>query len=302
MYTISQAAARSGVGVALLRAWERRYGVVSPGRTQSGYRLYDDTAIARLRAMRVLVDSGWAAAQAAEAVIAGSVERSGEAPDRVAALAGDNGALVRAAAAYDAVGIESAIDLILARGSFEAVVDDHLLPAVAALGTAWADGVIDVAAEHLASAAIQRRLAALFDLAGRPGSGRPVVVGLPPGSRHEIGTLAFAVALRRRGVEVLYLGPDTPVASWIHVVGESRARAAVIGVPQVSDAGAAIEVASALRAAGARPMVAIGGPGAEAAATVPAGRTSVETATGVEQLPDRVTDAATTLARRLDAG
>ena len=39
MYTIKQAAARSGVGVSLLRAWERRYGVVHPVRTPSGYRL-----------------------------------------------------------------------------------------------------------------------------------------------------------------------------------------------------------------------------------------------------------------------
>ncbi len=302
MYTISQAAARSGVAVALLRAWERRYGVVSPSRTQSGYRLYDDASIARLRAMRVLVDSGWAASQAAEAVIAGTVEVPGEQPVRALEGASVDDALVRAASTYDTVGIESAIDGILAQGSFEAVVDDHLLPAVAALGTAWADGVIDVAAEHLASAAVQRRLAALFDLAGRPGSGRPVVVGLPPGSRHEIGTLAFAVALRRRGVEVLYLGPDTPVASWIHVVGKSRAKAAVIGVPQVSDAGAAIEVASALRVVGTRPIVAIGGPGSDAAAAASAGPRSMDAGDRVELLPRRVTDAAAAIARLLEVG
>jgi MerR family transcriptional regulator, light-induced transcriptional regulator len=302
MYTISQAAVRSGVAVALLRAWERRYGVVSPSRTPSGYRLYDDASIARLRAMRVLVDSGWAASQAAEAVIAGSVELPGEEPVRALEGAGVDDALVRAASTYDTGGIESAIDGIMARGSFEAVVDDHLLPAVAALGTAWADGVIDVAAEHLASAAVQRRLAALFDLAGRPGSSRPVVVGLPPGSRHEIGTLAFAVALRRRGVEVLYLGPDTPLASWIHVVGTSGAKAAVIGVPQVSDAGAAIEVASALQVVGTRPIVAVGGPGSEAASAASAGPGSMGAGGRVELLPKRVTDAAAAIARLLEVG
>ena len=72
MYTIRQAAARSGVGESLLRAWERRYGVVHPSRTASGYRLYDDAASARLRAMRALVKAGWAASQAAEAVLTGS--------------------------------------------------------------------------------------------------------------------------------------------------------------------------------------------------------------------------------------
>ena len=42
MYTIKQAAARSGLSVPTVRAWERRYGVVHPERTASGYRLYDD--------------------------------------------------------------------------------------------------------------------------------------------------------------------------------------------------------------------------------------------------------------------
>ena len=48
MYTIKQAALRSGVNVALLRAWERRYGIVEPMRTDSGYRLSDEAAIDRL--------------------------------------------------------------------------------------------------------------------------------------------------------------------------------------------------------------------------------------------------------------
>ena len=40
------------------RAWERRYGVVEPARTASGYRLYDETAIERLRTMRRLMYPG----------------------------------------------------------------------------------------------------------------------------------------------------------------------------------------------------------------------------------------------------
>ncbi len=68
MYTIKEASARSGVGVPLLRAWERRYGVVAPTRTSAGYRLYDDAAIERLRAMRQLIADGWTAHQAAQRV------------------------------------------------------------------------------------------------------------------------------------------------------------------------------------------------------------------------------------------
>ena len=61
MYTIKEASSRSGVPVAPLgagTAWSR------PG-TESGYRLYDDAAIAALSIMRRLVDSGWSPAAAA---------------------------------------------------------------------------------------------------------------------------------------------------------------------------------------------------------------------------------------------
>ena len=74
MYSIKQASIRSGVSVPLIRAWERRYGVVSPQRTPSGYRLYDDEAIATLVRVRELTESGWTASEASRAVLAGEVE------------------------------------------------------------------------------------------------------------------------------------------------------------------------------------------------------------------------------------
>src|SRR5680860_1633806 len=63
MYTIKEASLRTGVGIPLLRAWERRYGIVVPTRTDAGYRLYDEAAIGRLRAMRSLVLAGWSPRQ-----------------------------------------------------------------------------------------------------------------------------------------------------------------------------------------------------------------------------------------------
>ena len=58
MYTIKQAAARTGLGAPLIRAWERRYGVVAADPDTAGYRLYDDDAIRTLLAMRGLVATG----------------------------------------------------------------------------------------------------------------------------------------------------------------------------------------------------------------------------------------------------
>ena len=84
------------------------------------------------------------------------------------------------------------------------------MPALGALGAAWRDGSVTVAGEHFVSGAVTRRLAASFDAAGRSATGPCVVVGLARGSRHELGVLAFATALRRAGLDVVYVGGDLP--------------------------------------------------------------------------------------------
>ena len=269
MYTIKQAAIRAGVSVPLLRAWERRYGVVQPERTPSGYRLYDDAAIERLRSMRLLIETGWSPSQAAREIEANGlpVASPGTPPaeDATPATAGGGDkttTFVDAAAALDGQGVEAVLDDLFATASFERVVDDRIMPALRALGDAWADGTVSVAGEHAASHAVLRRISAAFEAAARLDVEHPVVVGLPPGSRHEIGALAFATAARRQGIGVVYLGADVPQESWSHAVEVTNARAVVIGIPTAQDRKPARDVVLRMTE---RPglLVAVGGPGAE---------------------------------------
>jgi hypothetical protein len=65
MYTIKRAAELTGISVATLRAWERRYGVVSPQRSDGGYRLYGPEDVRALAIMNSLVNEGWSAREAA---------------------------------------------------------------------------------------------------------------------------------------------------------------------------------------------------------------------------------------------
>ena len=104
------------------------------------------------------------------------------------------------------------------------MADRHLLPALVALGDAWAAGRLDVAAEHAASHAVLRRLSAAFQAAGGATPRRKAVSssGCHRAARHELGALAFAVAARRAGLPVLYLGPDLPVADWVATVRRTR--------------------------------------------------------------------------------
>ena len=72
VYSVKHAAAMTGIPADTLRMWERRYHVVEPIRSEGGYRLYDDAAIARLSAMRALVAAGWSPRLAAEQVRSGT--------------------------------------------------------------------------------------------------------------------------------------------------------------------------------------------------------------------------------------
>src|SRR4051812_16842904 len=228
MYTIKEAAVRSGLTVPVLRAWERRYGVVTPTRTAGGYRVYDDAALARLRSMRRLIDDGWSPSAAAAAIVAGTeppddIRTEPGVEDRASQLVRQ---LVDAAAILDSPRIEAVLDEMFAAGTYERVVEDHVIPSLRALGDAWATGRLPVAGEHIASNAILRRLAASFQASGPgPDDGRLVLVGMPPGGRHELGGLIFATALRRAGLAVIYLGADLPVDDWIAAVERTEARA-----------------------------------------------------------------------------
>lgn len=269
MYTIKRAAQLTGVPETSLRAWERRYGVPVPQRSESGYRLYDREALSIISTMRRLVDDGWSPSAAAEAIRNGTITVTTD------GLAGDDtpsaneptqpGAdtytawFLRAAARLDIAGIDESLDAGFGLGSFEQVVDSWLFPTLTALGEGWSRGEIDVAGEHAASHAVHRRLSAAFDAAGGSPRGPAVVVGLPPGSQHELGALAFATAIRRSGLNVLYLGADVPASSWETAVTRHAACAAVLAVATHDDRPAAITVAELLAHHRLAPTVCAGG-------------------------------------------
>ncbi|MGW5237750.1 MerR family transcriptional regulator [Monashia sp. NPDC004114] len=250
-YSIGDVAQLTGVGASTLRAWESRYALVTPARTDSSYRSYSDRDLDVIRRMRVLVDSGVpprrAAGMALETVDqAASVAEGPPAP--AGSVLADHASLARAAARFDADALQHTLDEAFALASAERVIDDWLMPSLTRLGDAWEAGEIDVAAEHFVTAAVMRRLAALFE--ATRAYGPRVLVGLPPGARHELPALAFAVCLRRAGIDVLYLGADVPLDSWVAVVRASSPRAAVISAAHEVDIASAEQTVQALTTAG----------------------------------------------------
>lgn len=259
MYTVKRAAELTGIPGDTLRMWERRYAVVEPTRSEGGYRLYDDASLRRLSAMKSLVDSGWTAREAARRVVADAERGVDVIPVPATDVRGDTGALARVARDFSGPALDAVLDEGFAVGSFEEAVDSWLMPALGALGAAWREGSVTVAGEHFVSGAVTRRLAAAFDAAGRSGTGPCVVVGLARGSRHELGVLAFATALRRAGLNVVYVGGDLPPEEWVPLVEARNAAAVVLGVPTPEDVAAVRETADDVSAAHPEVTVLVGG-------------------------------------------
>jgi DNA-binding transcriptional MerR regulator len=210
---IGELSRRSGVSPELLRAWERRYGLLRPQRSAGGLRLYSSGDLDRVRAMQRHMTQGLAAREAA--ALAGQLtaqaapRRAGVAacaPDRVRAELGD------ALEAFDEPRAQGVFDELMAVASVGVLLADVVMPYLHDLGARWERGEISVAQEHFASNVLRGRLLGLARGWGR-GAGPRALLACPAGERHDLGLIAFGLALRERGWRIDYLGPDTPVVS-----------------------------------------------------------------------------------------
>lgn len=222
-WRIGVLAARVGVSETLLRAWELRYGLLSPTRSASGYRLYGPEDERRIRAMVAARDQGVPAARAAaEVLTAERATAAGRAHDEEAAEADrvrrEHDAEVaredlRAAmVGYDVTAMHDTIDRVLRSVSVEAAIRDVLMPFMHEVGRGWSTGDYDVADEHFATEVVRSRLSALA-VGGAPRTGPLVLLACPPGETHDLALKAFEVVLQRSGWRTRFLGTQTPTRS-----------------------------------------------------------------------------------------
>lgn len=259
---IGELARRTGIATDLLRAWERRYGLLTPERTAAGYRLYSDDDVRRVRRMRELLAAGLSAAEAAQQAASeptppGDPERSEVAPESASAE------LWRALEQLDDAGAHAGLDRLLADYSTAAVLADVVLPLLRELGAGWERGEISVAQEHFASNLLRGRLLGLARGWDR-GAGPRALLACPRGERHDLGLVVFGLALRELGWRITFLGADTPADTIVESVQRLEPEALVFAVTDSTRLDAVAETAAGL--ADARTVIWIGGAGAAAIA------------------------------------
>jgi MerR family transcriptional regulator, light-induced transcriptional regulator len=254
---IGELSRRSGVSPELLRAWERRYGLLRPVRSPGGLRLYSDDDLRRVQLMRRHLAEGLAAAEAAALAASEPLGESEGAPVWLRPESGRR-ELAEALDAFDEPRAQAVLDGLLAAATLDTLLVDVVVPYLHELGDRWRRGEASVAQEHFASTVLRGRMLGLARGWGR-GLGPRALLACLPGEQHELGLVAFGLALRARGWRVAYFGPDTPLDTLEAAAAElSPALVAVASVAPERIRAAEPE----LRALAERHRLALGGAGA----------------------------------------
>ncbi|WP_406056398.1 MerR family transcriptional regulator [Kribbella sp. NBC_00889] len=223
---IGELSRRVGVSDHVLRAWENRYGLLSPVRSAGGFRLYSEHDERRVRRMQAELAKGLSAAQAARVALADELPPETGLPElravpaNPAAMDGAAAAFGAALDAMDEPGAHGPLDQLLNEFTVETVLRDVVIPYLHDLGERVARGEAGIGQEHFASHVIRGRLAGLARGWGG-GQGPLAVLACPPDEHHDLALMVFGIVLARNGWRIRYLGANTPITDLLRIAADT---------------------------------------------------------------------------------
>jgi DNA-binding transcriptional MerR regulator len=265
IYNIKAVVQKTGIPADTVRAWERRYGVPRPQRTETGRRLYSEHDIAAIRWLRERTAAGMTISQAiqqlrslGEEAFADPPPEQHSGPRSPATLARE---LLTVLLSFDEAVATAVVSEAFALYQVEDVCLRIFSPVLVEIGERWHNKEVTVAQEHFASHFIERSLVALLQ-AYTPAvtRGRIVTAGAPD-EQHELGIMMLSVFLVRRAWQVIYLGGDVPIADLVQTVGRLQPALVCLSASNGETAQALIAAANAVnQLPPPRPFVGFGGP------------------------------------------
>lgn len=274
IYNLKAVVQETGLKADTLRAWERRYGVPTPQRTDSGHRLYSQYDIDILKWLIERQDEGMSISRAIE--LLSRLEEEGKNPleatvtpglqriearpheprrptpvetprfGEVGTVAAMREAWINACMNFDEFQAEQLLAQAFALFPAEVVCLDLIQKGLHDIGAGWYDGKITVQQEHFASALAIRRMEAM--LSSTPAPTRPgrILVGCPPEEEHTFVPLLISLLMRRRGWDVVYLGANVPLRSLETTLDTVRPNLVVLTAQQLHTAAGLLEMAELL--------------------------------------------------------
>ncbi len=211
---------RTGLSADVLRAWEKRYGILDPARSDGGRRLYSDDDIEYLRLLKRATAAGRNVGQLADLsrreltalvredeTAASSVPtQPGAAPVREAVL----GRAFTAMRTLDAATLEATLRRAMIESEAIQFLEGVMVPLLEQVGDLWEQGELRPAHEHLASAVVRGVLGEFLGTFSAGADAPHVLLATPTGQRHEFGAMLAAATAAAAGWRVTYLGAELP--------------------------------------------------------------------------------------------
>ncbi len=225
-YNLKVVLQETGIKADTLRAWERRYGLPRPARSEGRHRLYSQQDIETIKWLIARQDEGLSISRAAQ--MWHSLSQNGQNPllaitaeltpvenqpilPSAPAINEMRNVWINACLVYDETTSERVLAQCMALYPPETVCIEVLQKGLAQIGELWYKNQATVQQEHFASALAMRRLDTLLSAAPTPTRSGRVLICCPPGEDHIFIPLLFTLMLRYRGWNVVYLGANVPV-------------------------------------------------------------------------------------------
>jgi methanogenic corrinoid protein MtbC1 len=221
-YQINDLERLTGIKAHTIRIWEKRYGLITPSRSDTNRRYYDDEQVRRLLNVTTLLSYGHKISKIAalsNEEVCSLIEK--ETPDPVNAhvYTGYVNDLVTCMLAFDEPGFEKIFSAAVLRlGMYETMLR-VVYPFLLKTGVLWSVNKAAPVQEHFASSIIRRKLMAVVDsLLPANRKNRRFLLFLPPDEWHDIGLLFANYVLRAGGLDTIYLGQNVPAENLPKVV------------------------------------------------------------------------------------
>lgn len=217
MFGIQKVSEMTGISSITLRAWERRYGIIQPKRAEGGHRLYSSEDVDDIIwVKKQKEEKGISLGQTMELLkIRRGIEPQNQQkiPPQIGGGSFEDFSteIFDAFINYEMKLADKLINISLAMYDFEEVCHYIFIPILHRVGNEWAEGRLSVAQEHLISSFLERRIQSfLIEVPDQPIAVRAIAL-CPDLEQHKIGLLLFSLFLNKRGVQVYFLGQNTPV-------------------------------------------------------------------------------------------
>ncbi len=221
---------RTGVGTSTLRAWERRYGLLTPERTPKGHRLYSEQDVQLVDRILTLLEEGHSLSAIAKQVKVDPGFAPGETDVWVQTDVWSDyrAGTLQAIQDFSNERIEVIFNEVSSLYPVDLVTERLIEPVLVALGENWQLRETGIAQEHFYASWVRNRLGARFHHAINQATGVRILCACVPRSYHEIGLMLFSISALTRGYRVLYFGTDLPLGQIPPVVRRSGVHGVVL--------------------------------------------------------------------------